>query len=309
MADKIIDTALLQQLRVLAAVVSERSVAGAANRLHVTQPAVSNALARLRTKVRDPLIVKVGNQATPTARAIQIAQVAMPALAAMHQVIERTASFVPESAKDTIRLGMPDYLEHIIAPVFLRRLRESAPNLTLILRPCNAESVSEQLDSGDLDLGLTMARPLPSWQRASPLFEETFICLIPNALAPKGNALTLAKFLSFSHAMVSFRGVGQGQVDVALARIGKQRRMAATATSFGALGELLASAKLVACVPHPIAPRLSKMYGLRTFALPFAIPSIQMSLCEANARSGEAKLNWVRQQIIECVRVTKVLHS
>jgi DNA-binding transcriptional LysR family regulator len=304
---KLIDTALLQQLRVLAAVVSEKSVAGAAKRLHVTQPAVSNALARLREKTGDPLLVKVGSKTAPTARALEIARVVLPALANMSEVVATATGFKPEQAIGTVRVGMPDYLEHILAPELFSAIRNSAPKIKLVMRSCNAETVSGQLDSNDIDMGLTMTRNSPNWQLATPMFDERFVCLVPRSVAPRSNRLSLATFLGYSHAMVSFNGDMTGQIDIALNALGKQRQVVATATSFSALGELLRRAQLVACVPHPIAPRLAREFDLRTFDVPFAVSPIRICLCEARARVGESMLSWVRQQLISCINSTSEL--
>jgi LysR family transcriptional regulator, mexEF-oprN operon transcriptional activator len=159
MPHKFIDNAQLQQLRVLAAVVSEGSVALAAKRLHVTQPAVSNALAKLRQSTGDPLIIKTGHKIVPTSRAVQIVQVVMPALSAIQSVVTTNTHFSPDNAQGQIRLGMPDYLENILAPAVCQRLRAAAPKLQLIMRPCNAQTVSAQLDSGDIDFGASHLAP------------------------------------------------------------------------------------------------------------------------------------------------------
>jgi LysR family transcriptional regulator, mexEF-oprN operon transcriptional activator len=309
MRSKLIDTALLQQLRVLSTVVSEKSVAAAAKRLNVSQPAVSNALARLRDKTGDPLIVKVGNRSVPTARALQIAQVSSPALAAMMSVVGASTSFNPASATGTVRVGMPDYLEHILAADLCCAIQAVAPNLTLIMRGCNADTVSGQLDSGDLDLGLTMVKSVPAWQLATVMFEEQFVCLVPRQLAPKQKNLSPTAFLEHSHAIVSFQGNTKGQIDLALAQLGKQRQVVATATSFSTLGAMLHRGNLIACVPHPIAHYLANTFDLRIFPLPVEVPPIQVSLCEARARSNEGMLAWVRQQLIQCIETKAELHQ
>jgi LysR family transcriptional regulator, mexEF-oprN operon transcriptional activator len=308
MRSKLIDTALLQQLRVLSAVVSEKSVAAAAKRLNVSQPAVSNALARLRDRTGDPLIVKVGNTSVPTTRALQIAQVSLPALSAMLGVVDTATSFKPERVIGIVRVGMPDYLEHILAPDLYCTIQSSAPKLRLVMRNCNAESVSSQLDSGDIDLGLTMVRGVPTWQVATPMFKERFVCLVPRQLAPRSNRLSLTAFLDYSHAIVSFQGDIKGQIDMALEQVGKQRQVVATATSFCSLGALLGRAELVACVPHPIAQYLAKVFDLVVFPLPVNAPAIQVSLCEARARTGEGMLSWLRQQLIQCIEKKTEFH-
>jgi DNA-binding transcriptional LysR family regulator len=307
MHKKLIDTALLQQLRMLSAVVSEKSVAAAAKNLHVTQPAVSNALARLRKKTGDPLVVKVGNQAVPTLRALQIAQVVLPAMAAMLEVVETAVRFKPAEASGEIRIGMPDYLELLLGPALACVIQDLAPGLRMIMRPCNAETVSGQLDSNDIDLGLTMVKQLPAWQQGIPLFEERFVCLIPDSIAPRSRKLSLDAFLQYSHAMVSFQGHATGQIDAALNAIKQKRNLVATATTFSALGELLYRAKLVACVPHPIAPRLASLFKLSVFPLPIKVKPIQIQLCISQARKSEGMLSWVQEELIHCANTTQEL--
>jgi LysR family transcriptional regulator, mexEF-oprN operon transcriptional activator len=309
MNNKLIDTAQLQQLRVLAAVVSEGSVALAAKRLHVTQPAISNALAKLRQSTGDPLIIKTGHKIVPTSRAVQIVQVVTPALSAIQSVVTTNTHFSPDKAQGQIRLGMPDYLESILAPAICQRLRAVAPKLQLIMRPCNAQTVSAQLDSGDIDFGLTLAPPLPHWQLATVLFEERFVCLMPAQLAKPKRKFTLAEFVALPQAMVSFQGDVAGQIDLALQALGQQRKVVATATTFSSLGELLSRSELIACVPSPIAPRLAKAFRLKISPVPFAIAPIPISLCESRARIGDGMLAWMKQQLADCIHHTSEFHA
>lgn len=289
----------LLSLRVLVAVVEEASVSRAALRLHVTQPAVSNALARLRVRLNDPLFVKVGRHNVATERARHLVQAVAAQLQGIESALGVAAEFDPARTRQRFTLGLPDYLETLLAPELLARTLRVAPHASLSFRRASAESLSAALDGNQIDLALSRTDALPRWQNARKLFDERFVVLHSRRTLAPTTRLSLAQFLSRPHAMVSFTGQGPGQMDAALAAKGKERTVVALASSFSALGAMVARAPVIASVPHPIGQHLARVHRLCASEIGFAVAPIPISLVRIAARTSDTALNWFSQLVVD----------
>ncbi len=299
---KIIQGADLLGLRVLANVVHEGSVSRAAQSLHVTQPAISNALAKLRERLGDPLFVRVGRRMVPTTRARLLAAEAAVHLAALHSSMEDASVFIPAETAQRFVIGLPDYLETLVAPGLIARVLKAAPGASVMFRRNSAEDLSAALDRQEIDLALSRVDEVPQWQTAEPVFSERFVAVYSPRTMAATPRMTLARFLRLSHAMVTFTGEGPGQMDALLAARGRKRRVAALVSSFSSLAEILAEVPLVASVPHPIALRMARTHQLNISEFAFKVPPISIRLVRTRARAGDESLNWLGRMVVESLK-------
>ncbi len=288
-------------LRVLAAVVKEGTVQAAADRLSITQSAVSNALAKLRISAGDPLLVRVGNRSQPTQKARQLAETTLPFLDDAKALLHANERIDPAKLGGRFTIGMPDYLEQLLAPPLFSRLRTNAPKTKLAFRRTSAESANDLIDAGDIDLALTRIDHIPSWQHGDVIIQERFVVIYAKATLPPLRRLSLDEFVQANHAMVSFTTRGEGQIDRVLRQLGRSRQVVVTASSFSALADIVQDAPLIASVPHPVGYRLCQKNDLHVAEIGFPVPAIDVTLLHSRIRSSDPALQWVMQQIRDTV--------
>ena len=294
----------LVALRALVSVVREGSVAAAAERLSVSQPAISNALAKLRDRCRDPLVVRVGNAVRFTPRAKVLAEHFGPVLEALPGLLSGGGRFLPSEHAGHVALGMPDYLEQLLAGPFLARLRGKAPLLTISFRRASAETAPDMIEDGGVDVALTRSGRVPDWLSSEVWLRERFVALYAPGTLPRRKVLSAQDLLRRDHVRVSFTGRGPSQLDEALALLGHERRVVATASTFAAVGALVRDSALVACVPHPIAAALCDQFGLLSAELGFPVAPIDVSLLRARLRENDPVLDLVESVLRDAVAET-----
>lgn len=292
-------------LRVLAAVVQEGSVQGAADRLAVTQSAVSNALAKLRVRAGDPLLVRVGNRHQPTFRARRLAEKTAPFLDEAETLLHARDAFDPAALSRRFVIGMPDYLEQLIAPSLFRRLIAAAPKMTLAFRRASAESVHRLIDSGEIDLAVSRMEQPPPWQRGTVVVRERFVVIHAKGARPSAEAISLDAFAGAKHAMVSFTTRGEGQIDDALRKLGRSREVVVAVSSFAILADIVKGSELIASVPHPVAYRLGRTHDLACAEFGFSVPPIDVTMLHAEIHSSDPALQWLMQKVEETIDATK----
>lgn len=290
----------LNLLKALDALLDERSVTRAADRLALTQPAVSGMLNRLRESFDDPLFVRAQRGIVPTLRAEQLATPVKQLLADIQGLLQPQA-FDPATASMTVKLAATDYaLRAVVAP-FLAVLRKQAPNIRVAVQPVDTQALPAQMDRGDIDLALVTPQSVPTGLQCQLLYDERYVCAMraghPDAQA---EALTLERFCALDHALVSSSGGAfQGVTDEALARIGKARRVTLSITSFLILPEILLASDLIAVVPERL---VMHQKGLRLMAPPLAIEGFSKTLAWHERTDRNPGQRWVRSVLMDSCR-------
>lgn len=290
----------LNLLKTLDALLDERSVTRAADRLSLTQPAVSGMLHRLRESFGDPLFVRAQRGIVPTLRAEQLAIPIKQMLADVEALLQ-PQGFDPLIASLTLNLASTDYALRAVVVPFLRALREEAPNIRIAVQPLNDQQLASQMDRGDIDLALTTPETTPTGLHAAPLFDERYVCLMrtdhPDA---RNGAISLDHFCALDHVLVSPSGGGfRGVTDIALERIGRARRVISSVTSFLILPELLMQSDLIAVVPRRLVRHET---GLRMMEPPLEIPGFSKTLVWHERTHRNAGHQWVRSLLLETIR-------
>lgn len=290
----------LNLLKTLDALLDERSVTRAAQRLALTQPAVSGMLVRLRDSFGDPLFVRAQRGMLPTARALELAAPVKQLLSDIEQLLQ-PAHFDPCSAELTLRLAATDYALSAVVVPFLAALRERAPGIRVAVLPVQGMQLLEQFERGAIDLALVTPQNTPGELHARPLFDERYVCLLRAghpALATGG--LSLQDFCALEHALVSYQGGGfSGVTDEALAGLGLARRVSLSLTSFLVLPQILRQSDLLAVVPSRLAQQAE---GLLSVEPPLAIPGFTKTLAWHERSHRDGAQRWLRELLVEVCR-------
>jgi DNA-binding transcriptional LysR family regulator len=267
----------LNLLVILDALLSEQHVTRAAQRLHLSQPAVSHALARLRDLLGDPLLVRAGATLVPTPRAMELIAPLAEALAQVQSLLAPNA-FDPATAKRTFRLAMSDYGAAIVLPGLIRTLRREAPGIDLQISHASREGMLDAVLNGDIDLAAGVFPELPNELRSTPLFEEHYACLVDRNSLPANGVLDLPTYLARPHVLLEMRGSGTPEIERA--------------------PEFISGTDLILTVASRGLREIDER-SLVVVAPPFHIPSFTFVLVWHTRRGGDQALNWLNGRIGE----------
>lgn len=289
----------LNLLPVFFALMQARSVKLAAERLGLTAPAVSMALARLRRATDDMLFVRTRGGLEPTARASDLADTLAPCLHSLREALLGQRGFDPATTERVIRFATPDDLENYIVPPIVARLARDAPGVSLVLRPADFRAAPGQLDRGEADIALTATPALERRHRHEVLqANESFLVLFdPTQIKLRSRApLTLDAYLAVPHLLRSPDGELSGLIDRNLSGMGLQRRVSVALSRFALMPYLLRSTPSVANVPATTARLMSAEFGLSAAPPPLATaPTFDVSLVWHARNDADPALVWFRQ--------------
>ena len=287
----------LNLLVILDALLSEQHVTRAAERLHLSQPAVSHALARLRDLLGDPLLVRAGAGLAPTARALELVAPLAEALAQVQSLLAPN-TFDPASARRTFRLAMSDYGAAIILPGLIRTLRAEAPGIDLQISHASREGMVEGLLNGDIDLAAGVLPELPGELCSTPLFEERYVCLLDRQSLPAEGVLDLATYLSRPHVLLEMRGSGTPEIERTLTALRERRRVAVSLPHWSVAPQFISGTDLILTVASRALKDVDDD-SLIVVPPPFEIAPFTFVSAWHKRRGGDQALNWLNRRIGE----------
>jgi LysR family transcriptional activator of mexEF-oprN operon len=294
----------LNLLRVFVVVAESQSVTHAAERLYLTQPAVSAALKRLTKAVGGPLFTRQGRGIVLTARGQRVLDRARPHLEGLLAAALSPAKFDPRSSDRVVRLGLSDPNESWLLPALLRALERRAPRLRLVVVEVQFRNVGEALASSRVDLAVTVADELPAGTSRKPLIEHGsaggFVCLFDPRRLRLGKKPTLERYLACDHVIVSYNGDLRGIVEDLL---GVQRKVKVSVPTFHALGPVVSGSALVATVPVLVAREITRVRPRLCVApLPFRLSAATMELLARTAVLDDPAVRLVYDEIERVAR-------
>jgi len=277
----------------------DRSVSTAANKLGLTQPAVSNALKRLRAVLKDELFLRTSRGMEPTPYALHLAEPVMYALNALQTALSTQDSFDPLTSTRTFNLAMTDIGEIYFMPPLMDALSQRAPNIQIsTLRP-QTGNLKEDMESGSVDLALGLLPDLQTGFFQRRLFHHRYVCIFRKGHPTARSPMSLKQFCELEHIGVAPANTGHSDIDGLLERAGIQRRMRLRVPHFIAVGHILQSTDLIATVPERFAERIEAAFGLATSPHPARLPDIAINLFwHAKFNRDPANL-WLRQLLVE----------
>lgn len=236
----------LNLLVALDALLTERQVGRAAERLFIGQPAMSHALARLRELFGDELLVRTGRQMALTDLAAKLAPRVRAWLLEGAALVLQEPPFEPAQAQGLVRMSIPDGLESLILPPLLARLRAESPGVRLRVQLIEVDRLLDALDADEVDI-VIVGVPLPerSWHERMTLLEATMQCVHSRQQLDIKGPLTLRKLATLDHVVSSYRGESVTMVDAAFAAERLQRNVVAAVAGVASTVRILRSAPLV----------------------------------------------------------------
>jgi len=288
----------LNLLRVFDAVLQERSVTAAAARMGLTQPAVSNALARLRVMFGDPLFVRTaaGMDATPFAR--ELAQPVRQALALLESALAHGPGFDPATSTRTFRFYMSDVGQVEFLPPLVERTQRDAAGVRLEAMGLDVEDLGAALAAGSLDVAVGFLPGLGAPVKRQALFRDPYACLMRADHPAAQGPLTRKKFIEASHALVSYRG-GHRVIEEALDRAGLARHIALRVPHFTVMPMVLERSDLLLTLPGRVARVYERRGNLTSRPLPIPIPPAEVAVHWHERFEADAGNRWLRALIVE----------
>ena len=287
----------LRLLSILDTLLAERNVTRTAERLHMTQSAVSHALAKLRDTFSDPLFVPTRGGMAPTSRALELAEPLRSALEHVRQVFALPEAFEPAAADTVFKIATNDYVSFVLLPPLLARLRAIAPRMRLQLVTVDAAHDWERLEDGTVDLALAFFRDIPGGMHSRTLFEERYCCIARRGHPIVQGRLTLSRYMDLDHIVMT--PYLTGLIDGRLAERGLKRRVALGIPNFLLIPELVAQSALVATMGERVARHFAKRLKLAVFPLPLPLERVRISAVWHARKHAEPPHQWLRNAIAE----------
>lgn len=284
----------LNLLVLFSQLLAERSVSRVADNLGITQPAVSNSLAKLRRLFGDELFVRTTRGMEPTPYAEQLAKPVNDGLALIHRGINHSAGFDPRSARQAITIGMTDIGEIYFLPKLIERLRQKAPGISLGTVRNTAVNLRDDMESGRVDLAIGLLPQLKAGFFQRRLFSQNYVCLMRRGHRLDKRRISLQEYTCAEHLVVVSAGSGHGKVDELLRRRGIDRQVCVTVPHYVGLGHILQGSDLVSTVPERLADRLTEPFGLVKVQHPAKLPAVTINVFW-HAKSHRSPANtWLR---------------
>ena len=280
---------------------SERNITRSAQVLNLTQPTISNSLARLRKTLNDELFVRTPQGMVPTPLADNIIGRVREALQILDISVREGDSFEPSSSSRRFRLSMNDLAEALLLPTLMSDLCLTAPEISLESYYTNRPALSNALASGELDFAIEAPLLTNPNLCQTPLLKEPYVCVVRhNHPLLKAEVLTLEQYLQLGHIHISSRRRGLGHVDMALNNMGYQRRVLLRVQHYLMAPELVQRTDLALTIPQ----RWANQFDLKTLQLPFDVPPLDWHLFWHKSADGDQANQWLRKQILELATTT-----
>jgi DNA-binding transcriptional LysR family regulator len=283
------------------ALLRHRSVSAAAAELHLTQPAVSNALRRLRLLTQDDLFIRTRRGMEPTPYALAAGASLAEGLRLIRDGFERSPQFDPATANRTFRILMTDAGEMVFLPRLMPRLRERAPGLSIQVLQLPIQRYLEALETDHADFAIGNLRTARGAIFTRRVFEDTYIavCRRGHPLVRTGGVARFAGLMGADHVAVRPPNNPDSPLERTLRRHGWKRRVALEVPHYLVLGRILVDGDLVAITPSLIARELTRHGDLATLKLPFEVPPVVVRLGWHERQQKDGGSVWLRNQISE----------
>jgi DNA-binding transcriptional LysR family regulator len=296
----------LNLLVALDALLTERGVTRAADRVGLGQSAMSHNLARLRALFGDELLTRGPEGMRPTPRALALAEPARAALVQIQALLSRDKTFDPRTAERTFRIGLPGSTEVLLVPALLAHLCEAAPGVHLRLHAIDSAQLLNDLDADRLDLavGIGTFADGQAHHKRRPLLTETYLCMFNAARTGVSAPITLKDYVRLPHVLTSLRPGERGVVDDALAKLGLKRTVVLTTPRFLTVPFLVSRAPVVVTMHARLARFFAAELGLSLSPPPVELQEIAVSLIWHASYDHDPAHAWLRQEIVRLAQKT-----
>ena len=297
-----IETLDLNLLRVFDAVARERHVTRAAQRLNLSQPAVSNALSRLRQALGDELFLRRPGGVEPTELARNLAPAVASVLDRLRETLSAHAPFDPATSERVFTVALSEYAETVLAPAVLERMAREAPRCLLAIRHGDRTNAIDLLERGEAELALAVLAEPPALYTRVRLLPEAFLTLMRQDHPLAAGRMTAARFTAYPHLLHSPNGSRDGALDRVLAEAGHPRRLGAVVAHLSAVPDILKRTEMVMTLSARLARCLAATHGLALRDVPVEIRHVRLSLIFHRRFEADAGHAWLRRLLIAVAR-------
>ncbi|GAB4383738.1 MAG: LysR family transcriptional regulator [Elainellaceae cyanobacterium] len=293
----------LNLLNVFDAVMIELNVTRAAARLNMTQPAVSNALKRLRHLLNDELFIKVSSGVSPTPKALEVWQ---PLREALHQIRQTLApiEFNPATETATFTIALNDFSATLILPMLMKVLEEVAPNVNLRTIPNTHINAPILLEQAEIDIAIGVFLSLPPRLRSQTLLTSAWICAMRHDHPLANKKLTLERYAQAKHLLVTLTGEPTGLIEPLLQERGLNRRIGLTINQFFVAPQILANSDLIAILPTRVIQLSEVANRLHLADLPIELSPTSVKMVWHERSQRNMAQAWFRTLLAEiCAQI------
>lgn len=282
------------------ALISEGQVSRAAERVNLSQPAMSLALKRLRDLFGDPLLVRTATGMVPTTRARELIGPVREILRRSGDLLRPRDQFVPAEADGSLALMSTGYVSMLVMPPLMRRIETIAPRVRIEAQAVDPEQLRYRFESGQVDVGVGYCVNPPGELRIRQAFEEHLVCIARAEHPAIRGRLTIEQFTANAHVQIR---PGDGRYALLLERAlslhGLETPIGAVVHDFLLAPEIVASTDLIAVVPEPMARRSAQSLALQTLPLPVDVPALNFSMIWHERTHREPLHQWLRELVLQ----------
>ena len=294
----------LAALKALDALLAERSVTRAADRLGLSQPAMSAQLRRLRELFSDPILTRVPGGSAPTPRALALQAPIADILARVRGLAEASGErFTPRGLRARLCVAATDYVAHLVLGRIVRELQAQAPDLHLDVRMADRTRVRERMEQGDVDLGIGSTTVPTGRLRFRALYRDTAVCIGSRAEHGGREPFALARFGEAAHLRITPAKPSffDEALDRALDRRGVTRKVALTVPDFMIVPDVVRATALVAIVPARLLEGMD-LRELIVAAPPVDLPEMPVGMYWHERTDRSPLHRWFRRTVQESLR-------
>lgn len=301
----------LNLFRVMDAVYVHGGISGAARHLHLSQPAVSHALARLRRIWGDPLFVRQGNQMVPTELTRRVIADVQAHLRGLQSVLAQADGFDPATLDMTVRLGMRDVLEAITLPPLMAHLTQVAPRVGLASVRVPREALERSLSQGEVDLVIDRQRRVSGRIRGEHLADERLSVLMRQGHPLAERTMAVADYFDCQHVMVTLQPEQPDPLQAVWAGLGLgERRVSLRCQHYFAAAKVVAHSDALLTLPHTYAEQLTRALPLVVAELPVTLPPMGIWMYWHADREADPVHQWLRGCVAQGAReAMRVMHD
>lgn len=276
------------------AIYKERNLTRAAESLYVTQPTLSHSLSRLREAFNDELFVRTPKGMTPTPLSENIVGRVREALRLMDASILEGDVFDPSTSDRLFRISMNEVAETQLLETLVEELQQKAPNITVQSYYIPRRELPVALSSGQLEMAIDILERAEPEMYRTRLYQEHYVCLVRPDHPGVGEELSLEQYLALEHIHVSDHRQGVGQVDIALSKMGRQRKIRIRSQHYNLASNIAMRTNFALTVPSHWSPNTE----LKSVRLPVDIPLQDIHIMWHKSADGDHANRWLRERII-----------
>lgn len=281
---------------VLRAIYQEGSITAAANRLHLTQPAVSHALARLRKNLDDALFIRNGRKMVPTPFCQTVITKVLTAISTLESTATEHHTFDINAVVKQVNLGLRDILEFVLLPSLIPDLLEHTPGITINSTQISTLALESSLTRQHVDIAIDVLTPTSRHIHSEFLCHEHFV-LICAPQHPIVSNTTLEQFTRATHALVTLKNSKVDTVDIALARNHASRNIVMRCEHYFAAASAVSRSNLLLTIPSRYAKQIEARFDVKVLPLPFTVPQLDIHMYWHEDQHEDLVNQWMRTKL------------